>query len=190
MAANISSSRYLWSTNTGNRGNPERSISTPVRPHTMANSSTTNGTNSPTTVNSAGTQPLNEWKCSPYETFNSMKSLALTMMPPSGTNVTMVYPPSHKPSKFRPITNNTSSHGTPPSLSPRSPSASQPARQLNQPSHRRTPAHSQPNHLSPPPLHPRNQPPHLHQQETQQTGTSHPNGTFRTAKQRTGLTWT
>ena len=44
---------------------PERSISTPRRLPTMASSSTTNGTKSPITVNSAGTQPLDASKYTP-----------------------------------------------------------------------------------------------------------------------------
>ena len=44
---------------------PERSTSTPRTPPTTANSSMTNGTHTPTTVNSAGTQPLDEWKSTP-----------------------------------------------------------------------------------------------------------------------------
>ena len=103
---------------------PERYFSTPRRPPIMASSSTTNGTNTPTTVNSDGTQQLDELKYTPYEISYSTKNSGLTTMPPSGTDVTMASPPLHKPSKFRPITNNASSHGTPPSHSPRNLTAS------------------------------------------------------------------
>ena len=44
---------------------PERSILMPRTPLTTANSSTTNGTHTPTTANSAGTQPLDVWKSTP-----------------------------------------------------------------------------------------------------------------------------
>ena len=67
---------------------------------------------------------------------------------------------------------------------PKTPAASQPARPLQ------FPAHSQPNHLSLLLLHPRTPLPHLHSQETHQTGTSHPKGTARTAKQCMETTWT
>ena len=44
---------------------PERSTSTPKKPPTMANSFMTNGTHTPTTVNSDGTQQPDEWKSTP-----------------------------------------------------------------------------------------------------------------------------
>ena len=44
---------------------PERSTLMPRTPLTTANLSTTNGTHTPTTANSAGTQPLDVWKSTP-----------------------------------------------------------------------------------------------------------------------------
>ena len=50
-----------------------------------------------------------------YGTFTSMKNLAPTMTPSSGTNAIMVLAPLPKPNKSNPITNNASCHVTPPS---------------------------------------------------------------------------